>query len=77
MRISILNSSIEWCGASYPIEKGKENSYKGKSEPIPDLFDYYHGEEVNKKNIFSIGEIEPGQYNQLQELLEQHTSLFA
>ncbi|KAF0390614.1 hypothetical protein F8M41_010802 [Gigaspora margarita] len=122
------DASIEWCGASYPTKKKKENSYEsdaddsldeekrklkirkekkrplsviylyddngnvylredkvsmdprgylfqenlgGKSEPIPDLFDYYHGEEVNKKNIFSIGDIEPGQYNKLQELLKQ------
>ncbi|CAG8519568.1 18619_t:CDS:2 [Gigaspora margarita] len=50
--------------------------FRGKSEPIPNLFDYYHGEEEKKKNNFNIGKIEQDQNNKLQELLEQHLALF-
>ncbi|KAF0533030.1 hypothetical protein F8M41_010730 [Gigaspora margarita] len=44
---------------------------------IMDLFDYYYGEEIKKKNIFNIGHLEKQQYKQLQDLLAQNSMLFA
>ncbi|CAG8499620.1 7468_t:CDS:2, partial [Gigaspora rosea] len=60
------DSSVEWCGASYPTEKEKENFYENIY-----IREDKTREEIKKKNHFNIGEIERGQYDELQELLEQ------
>ncbi|RIB18827.1 hypothetical protein C2G38_2183525 [Gigaspora rosea] len=50
---------------------------KERNESIMDLFDYYYSKKAKKKNIFNIGSLEKKQYQQLQNLLEQNSILFA
>ncbi|CAG8455139.1 12234_t:CDS:2 [Gigaspora rosea] len=50
-----------------PCDYLSQENLGGKSEPIPDLFDYYHGKKENRTR----------HNNQPRELLEQHAALFA
>ncbi|KAF0547347.1 hypothetical protein F8M41_000657 [Gigaspora margarita] len=47
------------------------------SKDISEIFDYYYGEEIQKKDIYDLGDLKETSHLQLQKFLEQNSALFA